>query len=155
MKNRSRVIMMTAALLMGTVLWLPGLRSQRVAAQSPAVAGSYGFSIAVPYAGNGNGPYVIQGVFTLDGAGNVTGGGGISVGVDTDPNATAPQVQPLQSNTGTYTVNPDGTGTVTIQNPNGKVTSISFVITDGGSQLMLVVTAGIGNAFGVGTARKQ
>jgi len=155
MKNRSRVIIMTAVLLIGMAIWLPGLRSWRVRAQSPTLAGSYGFSITVPYAGNDNGTGVIQGVVTLDGAGNATGGGGVSVGVDPDPNATGPQVQPTQSNQGTYTVNPDGTGTITFQNPNGKTTSISFVITDGGSQLMLVVTAGLGNAVGTGTARKQ
>jgi hypothetical protein len=153
--NRNRVIIMTAVLLIGTVLWMPGLRSRRVAAQSPTLMGSYGFSIAVPYAGNDNGTGVIQGVFTLDGAGNATGSGGISVGVDPDPNATVPQVQPTRGNQGTYTVNPDGTGTVTLQSPNGKTTSLSFVVTDGGSQLLLVVTGGLGNAVGSGIARKQ
>ena len=154
-KNRIRVMIMTAILLIGAALWLPGLRSRRVAAQSPVLMGSYGFSITVPYAGNNNGTGVIQGVVMLDGAGNAIISGGIVVGVDSDPNATAPQVQPTQANSGTYTVNPDGTGTITIQNPNGKLTSLSFVITDGGSQLMLVVTAGVGNALGTGTARKQ
>lgn len=153
--NRNRVITMTAILLIGIAVWMPGLRSRRVAAQSPTLSGSYGFSITVPYAGNNNGTGGLQGTITLDGAGNVTNSGGISVGVDPDPNATAPQVQPLKSNPGTYTVNPDGTGTITFQNPNGKVTSLSFVMTDGGSQLMLLVTAGVGNAVGTGTARKQ
>jgi len=156
MMNRTRVIVMTTVLLIGIALWLPGLQSRRVAAQSPPVlTGSYGFSITVPYAGNVNGTGVIQGVVTLDGAGNATAGGGVVVTVDSDPNATAPQVQSLQSNPGTYTVNPDGTGTMTFRDQKGKVSSLSFVITDGGSQLMLVATAGFGNALGTGTARKQ
>jgi hypothetical protein len=52
--------------------------------------------------------------------------------------------------TGTYTVNADGTGAVTI--PGGTV---AFVITDGGSGLMLLPTAGFGNTLVTGTARKQ
>ena len=148
MKNR--VLMMTVALLIGLVLWLPALRPRRVAAQGPTIAGSYGFSIA---AGPALG--VIQGVITLDGAGNVTAGSGITVAFSSDPNATVPDVQPTKPSTGTYTVNPDGTGTITLQNPNGKVTTISFVMTDGGAQLMCVVTAGLGNIVGTGTARKQ
>jgi hypothetical protein len=148
--NRNRVVMMTAVLLIGLALWLPGgLRPRRVAAQSPILMGSYGFSITAPPLG------AVQGVVTLDGAGNATSSGGISVGLDPDPNATGPQVQPTKGNQGTYTVNTDGTGTITLQNPNGKVTTLSFVSTDGGSQLMLVVTAGLGNAVGTGTARKQ
>ena len=140
---------MTAVLLTGMALWLPGLRSRRVAAQSPTLMGSYGFQITVPDVG------AVQGVITLDGAGNATSSGGISVGIDPDPNATVPQVQPTKGGQGTYTVNPDGTGTITLQNPSGKITSISFVITDGGSQLTAVVTAGLGNAVGTGIARKQ
>jgi len=118
--------------------------------------GSYGFSVTVPYSGTGGiGPAVIQGVFTLDGAGNSALSSGISASLASDPNATAPQVQPLMKGTGTYTVNPDGTGTVTLVNPQGKVTSLSFVITDSGSQMRLVLTGGIGNAVGIGTARLQ
>ena len=147
MKNR--VLMMTAALVIGLALGLPTLRSRRVAAQSPSLAGSYGFLITAGSLG------VIQGVITLDGVGNVTGSSGITVAASSDPNATVPDVQPTKSSTGTYTVNPDGSGTITLQNPNGKVTSLSFVMTDGGSQLMVVVTAGLGNIVGTGTARKQ
>lgn len=146
---------MAAGLLIGMAIWPPGLRSRLVKAQSPNLAGSYGFSIIAPFAGNINSTGVIQGVVTLDGAGNSTSSPGISVGVDPDPNATAPQVQPTKGNQGTYTVNPDGTGTITLQNPNGKITSLAFVITDGGSQLMLVVTQGFGNVVATGTARKQ
>ncbi len=156
MNNRSRVIIMTAVLLIGTAIWLPGLRSRRVTAQSPTLKGSYGFSIIVPYTGNGKGMGVIQGVVTLDGAGNATSSGGITVGVDSDPNATTPQVRPAGSSPGTYTVNPDGTGTMMFPDPDsGKLTAISFVITDGGSQLMLAASTGFGNTVATGIARKQ
>jgi hypothetical protein len=148
MKIANRVFIMTAVAWIGLALWLPGFRS-RVAAQSSTLAGSYGFSISAGAVG------VIQGVITLDGAGNVTGSSGITAAVSGDPNATVPDVQPTKPSTGTYTVNPDGTGVIMLQNPNGKVTSISFVMTDGGSQLMVVVTAGLGNIVGIGTARKQ
>jgi len=148
MKKANRVIVITAVLLIGLALWLPGFRS-RVTAQSSTPAGSYGFSITAGSLG------VIQGVITLDGAGNVTGVGVITASVSSDPNATVPDAQPTKPGTGSYTVNPDGTGTITLQNANGKVTSISFVMTDGGSQLMFVVTAGLGNIVGTGTARKQ
>src|SRR5215472_9995308 len=148
--SRIRVITMTAALLIGIAIWMPGLRSPRVAAQSSGagLSGSYGFSITIPYAGNNSGQGVLQGAVTLDGAGNATTSGGIIVSVDNNTNATVPQVQSLSSNPGTYSVNPDGTGTMTFPNSNGRTTSLSFVITDGGSQLMLVVTGGIGNVVG-------
>lgn len=148
----SRMIIMTTLILVATTIWLAGMRPRRARAQSTSLSGSYGFSI-IAYSGVVAG--TIQGVITLDGAGNATAGGGITMSPDPDPNATAPQVQPTKPGTGTYTVNPDGTGTITLQNPNGKVTSIAFVVTDGGSQLMVAVTGGLGNAIGTGTARRQ
>jgi hypothetical protein len=155
--SRIRVITMTAVLLIGIAVWLPGLRSPKVAAQSSGagMAGSYGFSITAPYTGGTSGTGVLQGAVTLDGAGNATTSGGIIVSVDSNTNASVPQVQPLPSNPGTYSVNPDGTGTMTFHDPSGRVISLSFVITDGGSQLMLVVTGGLGNVVGTGIARKQ
>jgi hypothetical protein len=148
---------MTAVVLIGAAVWMPGSRSPRVAAQSSGagLAGSYGYSITVPYAGNNNGTGVLQGAVTFDGAGNATTSGGINVFVDPNPNATVPQVQTGSSATGTYTVNRDGTGTMTFPNPNGNNFSVSFVLTDGGAQAMLVVTSGVSNAVGTGIARKQ
>jgi hypothetical protein len=52
-------------------------------------------------------------------------------------------------------VNADGTGTITFPSPDGKTFALSFVMTDGGSQMMLVVTSGFGNTAATGTARKQ
>ena len=149
MKNTSRLIMMTAALLIAAALWLPGLRSRRVAAQSPGLMGSYGFT-AISTGGTPD--VAVLGVLTFDGAGNVTGSQTI-VSPDPAPNATTVTTQPL-SFTGTYTVNPDGTGIITIQVGSETVSAISFVIIDGGSGAMFVQTGG-SNTVITGTARKQ
>lgn len=147
MKNRSRVIIMTAVLLIGIALWLPGLRSRRVAAQSAGLTGSYGFTQT-----DLSNPSATVGVITFDGAGNVTGSV-TSVQPDPSPNATAVVVQAGQF-TGTYTVNPDGTGTLTLQLGGPTPNTSSFVITDGGSGLMFVNTGGggKGNDLRTGTA---
>ncbi len=90
-----------------------------------------------------------MGVIRFDGTGNYTGNS-TNVQVVDDPKATMPQVQAGPFG-GTYTVNADGTGTLT--QPDGF--ALSFVITDGGSGLMLLPTAGLGNHLVTGTARKQ
>jgi hypothetical protein len=148
MKNCSRVIIMTTVLLIGMALWLPGLRSRRVAAQSVGLTGTYGFTLTQTWDG-GDPPAALIGVLKFDGAGNYTGSLTIAQ-VSPDPKATAVQAQAAQF-AGTYKVNADGTGTVT--QPDG--TAASFVITDGGSGLMLLPTAGLGNHLLTGTARKQ
>ena len=76
MQNFKRVTIITAILLLGMAIWLPALRSRRVAAQSNAatLAGAYGFAITVPYAGNSNSSGVLQGTVTFDGAGNASAG---------------------------------------------------------------------------------
>src|SRR5579864_2772900 len=108
--NRTRVIIMTAVLLIGVALWLPRLQSQRVTAQSAGLTGSYGFNLTVvPVAGFAA---AFLGVVTFDGAGNATASFTI-VQNDPDPNASTVQVQAGGQNTGTYTVNADGTGTMT------------------------------------------
>jgi hypothetical protein len=156
MKNRGRVIIMTAFLLIGMALWYPALRSRRVAAQSMGLTGSYGFTASAPYTGaNNSGPLAIVGVITFDGAGNLMGNETL-VQPDTSPNATTVQTQTVRF-AGQYTVNSDGTGTLTVIVPNGPTIPISFVITDGGSSLMFVETgsASGGNNLLTGTARKQ
>jgi hypothetical protein len=152
MKTRNRVMMMTAVLLIGLVLWLPGLRLPRVAAQSAGLKGSYGVTLTQLYNG-GNNPGAVVGVFTFDGAGNVTASF-TNVQPDPDPKATTVQVSAGQL-TGTYTVNADGTGTLTIPNQSGPTSTISYVITDGGASLFFLLTGGSGNNVQTGTARKQ
>jgi hypothetical protein len=94
------------------------------------------------------------GVFTFDGAGNATATYTLAQN-DPDPNASTVQVQTGRQDSGTYTVNADGTGTMTFPGHGGAPTTIPFVITDGGSGLMLLPTSGFGNNLLTGTARKQ
>ncbi len=68
---------------------------------------------------------------TFDGNGTVTATGFATV----DGNG-APQTE-----TGTYTVNPDCTGTYTVQiSPGGFTAHAFFVIDDGGDELQIIVT---------------
>jgi hypothetical protein len=155
MKNSARAIVMTALLVSAIVLWLPGLRSQRVAAQSAGLKGSYGFSASTTYTGgNNSGGLALVGVLSFDGSGNATGSETV-VQPDSSPSATTVQsfVIPL---TGTYTVNGDGTGIMNLTPgvPNATPDTVSFVLTDGGSAIMFVQSAG-GNFLLTGTARKQ
>ena len=154
MKNRSRVIIVTAVLLIGIAVWLPGLRPRRVAAQSPALMGTYGFTAVAPYAGSNSGTGALLGVITFDGAGNVSGTS-TQVQPDPSPNATTVQTQAGQQFIGTYTVNANGTGAIAIPGERGgNVEIYTFVMTDGGSGFMFVLSAG-GNYLLTGTARKQ
>ena len=158
MKNAIRVLMLVAVLLIGIALSFPEFRLPRVAAQGPALTGSYGFSgsSTVFAPASNTSPIAVVGVLRFDGAGNVTGSETV-VQPDTTPNATNVQSFPLQLS-GTYTLNADGTGTLnlTIQIPNSMPigVTVSFVITDGGSGFLFVQTSG-GNSLFAGSGRKQ
>lgn len=77
------------------------------------------------------GPFAGVNVETFDGNGTLTGHGMVSLNGEIAP----------QSYTGTYTVNPDCTGTYTIEiSPFGLTTHAFFVITDGGNELQVVIT---------------
>ena len=144
---------MTAILLVGMAVWLPRLASRRVAAQSPVLKGSYGFLLTQESAG-GDMPGALLGVATFDGAGNVTSSL-TQVQVDGNPQATTVQSGQSGQTSGTYTVNPDGTGTMTFPGNGGTPTTIAFVLTDGGSVALVLPTGGFGNHLLTGTARKQ
>jgi len=153
MKNRSRVIILAAVLIVGIAAWMP-LRSLRVAAQTSGAGlkGSFGFTATAPYALSNPIPAAILGVITFDGARNLTGNQTI-VSPDLSATATTVQTQAVPF-TGTYSVYADGTGNLTTQIPGVGTNTVSFVITDGGSGLMFVLTAGT-NSLITGTARKQ
>ena len=59
--------------------------------------------------------------------------------------------------TGTYSLNPDGSGTITLIDPSGNPNqTFAIVSTDGGSGLLLVLTSGPpGSTVSSGTARLQ
>jgi hypothetical protein len=103
-----------------------------------------GIGRATQAGGSLNGSYGLQlnfapfpagaiGVMKFDGAGNVS----ISLTAVGGPNS-APVVSTLS---GTYSINPDGSGTINFKAPSGQPSpAYSFVITDGGSQLLLLRT---------------
>jgi|SRR5579872_144561 len=92
------------------------------------------------------GPIALVGTFTFDGNGNVTGAsvssqnGNIGRG----------------TYTGTYTVNPDCTGTIVVQGSGGHAAHYSFVMDDGGSGFQYICTdSGPISIVYSGTARRQ
>ena len=110
-----------------------------LAAQSLSPSGSYGFVAGVSQidsAGNNGG--AILGVANFDGAGNVSGNAIIQ------PRGTTPQnSQSIPSTfTGSYSSNPDGTGSLTINLDIGFSITLAMVTTDGGQGFQLAGTAG-------------
>lgn len=92
------------------------------------------------------GPVAAVGTFTFDGSGNVTGAtvtsqnGNIGHGTQT----------------GTYTVNSDCTGTIIVQGSGGHASHYSFVMDDGGNGFQYICTdSGPISIVYSGTARRQ
>ena len=116
-------------------------------AQSASPAGSYGYLLN-QWPDANNAPGCIFGVFNLDGAGNITGSYTIVGSAGPTPiNGTL---------TGTYVVNPDGTGSTSIRLDIGISIKQAIVVVDGGSGLQLLQTATSGGSAVIsGTARMQ
>jgi hypothetical protein len=76
------------------------------------------------------GPYALVGTFTFDGNGGVTGA------------TTASQNGTIGhgTQTGTYTVNPDCTGTIVVHGSAGFSSHYSFVIDDSGNEFQYICT---------------
>ena len=103
----------------------------------PSVTGSFGFLINTSIANTSNDSgTAILGVMNFDGAKHVTGSYNFQLGASAD--------QAGQSLTGTfsgtYSSNPDGTGTATLTFDAGITFTFAVVITDGGQGLQLVAT---------------
>ena len=75
------------------------------------------------------GPFAGVGTDTFDGNGGITGAATLSINGN---------IVPL-TETGTYKVNPDCTGTYTVTSQGGT-TIASFVITDGGNEIQAICT---------------
>ncbi|HLJ48872.1 MAG TPA: hypothetical protein VKU01_22810 [Bryobacteraceae bacterium] len=120
------------------------------AAQAGPLNGSY--ALELNSAPNPNGTV---GVLNFDGNGNVTlSFTSVAPGRD---DTTGQMPVTTGSLTGTYSTNPDGTGSITFNGSLGQATTSSFVyaITDGGSRLLLLMTDGTLSDVWYGSARQQ
>lgn len=118
-------------------------------AQGTMPAGSYGLLLN-QWPDANNGPQGILGVFSLDGAGNATGAATVTgSGIGNVP-------LPVTF-VGTYSVNPDGTGSITLNVNLGITITFSTVVTDGGAGILMLQTAESDGLSAVtsGTARMQ
>lgn len=115
------------------------------AAHPGSLKGSYGFQ-----ANNSPGPGATVGVISFDGAGNATASFS-SVGVGNG--GSQPSVSSGTA-TGTYSINPDGSGTIHLTNASDQFT-FAIVVTDGGSELLMLVTNDPGSGVSFGPARLQ
>jgi hypothetical protein len=107
-----------------------------------SLSGSFGFLIDAAFVDNlSHAGFSLLGVLNFDGAGNVSGTYTAEQGVTSS--------QPAQTATGTFTgsysSNPDGTGTISIALDNGVNANVAMVITDGGKGLQLVQTSCTGS----------
>lgn len=78
----------------------------------------------------GTSPWALVGTFTFDGNGNVTGA---ATSVAFGKNGRGTQ-------TGTYTVNSDCTGTIVVKGSGGNTSHYSFVIDDSGNGFQYICT---------------
>ena len=107
------------------------------AAQSTPPSGAFGFLINSSFSPSAVFPtgLAILGVMNFDGAGNVTGPYTYEV------DANKPVAKTTNGSfTGTYSSNPDGTGSVTINLDTGTTLTLAVVITEGGQSLQLLAT---------------
>ena len=113
----------------------------RAASPGP-LQGSFGFRLD-----NRPIPTSTIGVVNFDGSANATVSF-TSVGIG----GMRPQPQFVTGNlTGTYSVNPDGSGTLDL----GSNGAFAFIVTDNGAGLLLLQTNGTGNNVSTGSARLQ
>lgn len=122
---------------LASVLVLTLTLAGTLAAQSVAPSGSYGFLLnATAITPVGQGATAILGVMDFDGVGNASGS------FTQELWGTA---QPMQSITGTlsgtYSSNPDGTGSISVTADTGDSFTFAMVITEGGHGLNLVATS--------------
>jgi hypothetical protein len=112
------------------------------------VKGAYAFQL-----NNTPTPSGAIGLMSFDGAGNVT----LSyTSVDAGQDMSQPPVS-TGSLSGTYALNPDGSGTVSLPAPPGQSGAAAFalVMTDGGSGLLLLRTQGPRTSISSGIAKLQ
>jgi hypothetical protein len=114
-----------------------------LSAQGTVAAGSYGY-LLIGWPDAQNKPDNLFGIINLDGAGNLNGSYTL---VNGRPAAVPGALS------GTYSVNPDGTGSMTVTLDLLGTTTLAIVVTEGGSGILMLAlkTAGVTS----GTARMQ
>jgi len=142
MRNMKRNVVPTTFVIVVATVFVPGMLSRTQAGErrvcsEASLQGSFGFlstgnlnALPAPLAG----PFVEVGRQTFDGRGN------------TDGTATASANGNLRHFTlqGTYVVNPDCTGSMTLLvSPLGATVPLDFVINDNGGEFLAITTGGI------------
>jgi hypothetical protein len=125
------VLVLTLTLMCSFAYFAPGNSVRAVSAQSTPPSGSFGFLINTWLStGSSDHGAAVLGVMNFDKGGTVAG---------------------------TYSINPDGSGTVKLGAASGQSanSTFAFVVTDGGSGLLLLQTDGTGSDVSSGTARLQ
>jgi hypothetical protein len=126
----------------------PAARAQNKGCSNATLQGTFahtdtGFGIAPP---QNAGPIALVGTLTFDGKGGLTGAG------VTSANGNIASF----TETGTYVVNPDCTGTLTPQFSLGFTAHYFFVIDDNGDEFQFICTDSVGiSVVYAGTARRQ
>ena len=106
--------------------------------QTTSLSGPYGFLVnAASFMRPNNNGTGVLGMLNFDGAGNVTGSYTFEQGLK-GPNKPTQNI--AGSLTGTYSINPDGTGTTTLNLDAGLTVTFAMVIGSGGQSLHLVMT---------------
>jgi hypothetical protein len=118
----------------------PGGCLRAGAAQITSPNGAFGFMVHSEFSGfqaSGNATGIVfLGVMNFDGAGNVTGP--YTYEVDSN-NPKVPKTTP-GAFTGTYTINPDGTGSISMNLDNGMMLTLAMVVGEGGQSIQLVAS---------------
>jgi hypothetical protein len=131
------VPLLSLTLMCSFAFFAPAHSLRAVSAQSKPLSGSFGYLISSSVSPTStDGGMAILGVMNFDGASNVTGSYNVQIG------AAANQASQSLTGTftGTYSSNPDGTGSATLTFDVGISFTFAIVITDGGKGLQLVET---------------
>jgi hypothetical protein len=121
----------------------------RIQSAGTPPAGSYAYLLN-QWPDANNSPGGIFGIFNLDGAGNLTGSYTIVGNTGALPSLSG-------AVKGTYSINPDGTGSVTVNLDIGITATEAIILIDGGAGIQMLQTSNNGGGSGVvsGSARKQ
>lgn len=148
MKTRIvRISVAASILILAAAVLLPGLRHHNAFAQQTFPGGTYSFSAQQPSSSSTVAASADMGVLTFDGNGNVSGS---FLYVQSGNPVQAVNGQLV----GTYIINGDGTGSISLQSPDGSLSlSMAIALTDGGKGFYLMLTSG--SQVVTGTAKMQ